>query len=494
MPSLNLTSSPDDRLAILGGTPTRSAQFLVEPMTGVEEEQFVLQALREKSFSRYIGMAVDEAVLRYTSAEAAALSDYWHVLGGPHVRAFAADFAAAMQVPFAIPVSSATSGLSIALAAAGVGPGDEVIAPAISFSATAMSVLMFNSIPVFVDVDPQTFCIDPNAVERAITPHTRAIMPVHLAGNISDMNALAAIASKHDLVIIEDACQAIGGTLDGVKAGAIGDAGVFSLQQSKNIMTGEGGMIITKNPEIARRARLIANHGELQFDERATVEDLANIVGFNFRMPELCAAVGRAQIAKLDRVNVWRTNNYRILCKEIANLPGLRVADLSPRTIKNSVAIPHFLVAHYDSATMGIPRSIFVAALRAEGIPVGTGYSRPLYLNPTFTKKTAYGSKGSPWSDSAYKGNVSYSPQQCPVAERLLNEEFLWFYHIAYSCTEDDMRDIGRAVRKVVAARKELFAAVPSLMEKTHGHSAGRIGVDPNQVKGAKAIGSGKND
>jgi perosamine synthetase len=162
-------------LAILGGSPLRTQPFLVEPMVDAEEERLVVEAIRQKNFSRYIGMAVDERILRMPSAEAAALEDYWHVLGGTHVRAFAAEFAAAMGVPFAIPVSSATSGLSVALAAAGIGPGDEVIVPAISFSATATAILMFNSIPVFVDVDPDSFCLDPAAVEAAVTPHTRAI-------------------------------------------------------------------------------------------------------------------------------------------------------------------------------------------------------------------------------------------------------------------------------------------------------------------------------
>lgn len=472
-----------ETLAIFGGEPARTMPFLVEPMTGPEEEEQVLAAIRDKNFSRYIGMAVDDKILRMTSAEADVIKDYWHVLGGPHVRGFAAEFATKMDVPYAIPVSSATAGLSVALAAAGIGPGDEVIVPAISFSATAMSVLMYNSIPVFVDVDPETFCIDPAAIERAITPHTKAILVVHLAGNVADMDEIMLIARRHGLKVIEDACQAIGADLHGIKAGAIGDAGVFSFQQSKNIMTGEGGMIITCDSDIARRARLIVNHGELQFDEAVSDEDLANIVGFNFRMPELCAAVGRAQLRKLDEVNEWRSRNYYVLREELSNLPGLRVAPLSPSD-GDGHAVPHFLVALYDAAAMGLPRETFVAALRAEGIPVGTGYSRTLYENPTFLRKIAYGKNGAPWTSGDYKGSVSYFKGQCPLAEALLKERFLWFYHIAYSCTADDMRDIGRAVRKVIAQRALLAARANDLADKACGHSAGRIGVDPNQVKG----------
>jgi perosamine synthetase len=475
-----------ETLAIFGGEPARTKPFLVEPMIGPEEEERVLAAIREKNFSRYIGMAVDDNILRMTSAEAYAVKDYWHVLGGPHVRGFAAEFAAKMNVPHAIPVSSATVGLSVALAAAGVGAGDEVIVPAISFSATAMSVLMYNSIPVFVEVDPDTFCIDPAAIERAITPHTKAILVVHLAGNIADMDRVMQVARRHGLKVVEDACQAIGADLHGVKAGAIGDAGVFSFQQSKNIMTGEGGMIITSDADVARRARLIVNHGELQFDDAASDDDLANVVGFNFRMPELCAAVGRAQLQRLNDVNEWRLRNYHVLRQELSNLPGLRVASLSPAD-GDGHAVPHFLVALYDAATMGLPRDIFVAALRAEGIPVGTGYNRTLYENPTFLRKIAYGKSGAPWTSGEYKGSVNYFKGQCPVSESLLKERFLWFYHIAYSCTADDMRDIGRAVRKVVAQRTVLADRAGELAARTSGHSAGRIGVDPNQVKGQGA-------
>lgn len=475
----------EEMLAILGGAPARSKPFLVEPMTGEEEEALVLEAMREKNYSRYIGMAVPEVVLRMTSAEAAALDDYWHVLGGKNVRAFAAEFAEKMNVPYAIPVSSATVGISTALAAAGIGAGDEVIVPALSFSATATAVLMFNSIPVFVDIDPGNYCLNPSAIESAITPRTKAILVVHLAGNVADMDSILQIARKYGLKVIEDACQAIGASWGGIKAGAIGDAGIFSFQQSKNIMTGEGGMIITRDPDVAARARLISNHGELQFDDKSTIDEMAGVVGFNFRLPELCAAVGRAQLRKLDAVNAWRTKNYEILRRELEGLPGIHVPPSLSGGNGPAQPVPHFLVAHYDEEEMRMPRALFVAALRAEGIPVGTGYSRPLYANPTFLKKIAYGKNGSPWTDAQYGGSVKYYHGMAPVTEDFLYRRFLWFYHIAYSCTADDMRDIGRAVRKVVEQRSILAAKAEELRSHTGGHSAGRIGVDPNQVKGS---------
>lgn len=463
-------------LALFGGTPVRTKPWMVEPMVDADEEAMVLAAVREKNFSRYIGSSSPsiETTLRMTSAEAASITDNWHFLGGPNVRLFAAEFAAAFGATYAIPVNAATTGLSVALAASGVGPGDEVIVPAISYTATASAVLLFNSIPVFVDVDPETFCIDPVAIERAITPRTKAILPVHLVGNVADFDAILEIADRHKLVVIEDAAQAIGAEWRGCKVGAIGTAGVFSFQQSKNIMTGEGGMILTNDAEVARRCRLITNHGEVIFEAHHEVTDLANIIGCNFRMPELCAALGRAQLRKLTTVNKWRTHNADILRRELSGLPGLRLPPSQRDSNGPARDVPHLFVALYDQAEMGVPRSAFVAALRAEGVPVGTGYLRPMYANPTFLQRTAYGAAGCPWT--CHGSTVRYERGMCPTAERLLDEQFLWFYHIAHASTEADMRDIGRAVRKVVAQRGTLANIDPSTFGALSAKAQGRIG------------------
>lgn len=468
-----------EKLAILGGVPLRTKPFIVEPMVDDAEERLVVQAVRDKSFSRYIGTAVGRDVLEMSSAEAAKVADYWHFHGGVNVRAFAAAFAAKFDVPYAIPVTSATAAIGIALAAAGVGPGDEVIVPAISFSASGNAVLLFDSIPVFVDVDPNTFCIDPAAIERAITLRTKALLPVHLAGNVANMDAIMAIARRHKLKVIEDAAQAIGAMWGNRRAGAIGDAGVFSFQQSKNIMTGEGGMIITRDPDLAARARLILNHGELTFGDDATEAELANVIGFNFRMPELCAAVGRAQIEKLDRVNEWRTRNADFLRRELSGLHGIAVAPSQRAANGPAREVPHFLTVLYDAAAMGISRALFVAALRDEGVPVGTGYARPMYAAPHFLKRVAYGRNGWPWKAPGFESTVTYAKGMCPIAEGLLAERFIWLYHIAYSSTEDDMRDIAAAFRKVIDSRSVLAGAADGLGHKLGGHSAGRIGVTP---------------
>jgi perosamine synthetase len=442
------------KLAVLGGSPVRNKPFIVGPMIDAEEENLVLTAIREQNFSRYIGAHSSdiETILRVSSAEAAVIQAPWHFLGGPNVRLFGAQFSQKFGSKYSIPVNSATSGLSIALAACGVGPGDEVIVPGLSYSATGSAVLLFNSIPVFVDVDPLSFCIDPDAIELAVTPRTRAILVVHLLGNLCDMDRIMEIAAKHKLVVIEDVAQAPGAKWRGRYAGTIGKAGVFSFQQSKNIMTGEGGMVITDDPEVARKCRLISNHGEIAMQDSNSDDDLENVIGCNFRMPELCAALGRAQLEKLDQVNAWRNRNASFLVERLSQIPGL----LPPKIDERVDWICHVLAFLFDEQQMGIPRSLFVAALRAEGIPVGTGYVRAMYENPTFLRKIAYGQNGSPWSDTNPPSKIRYYRGQCPEVEKLINEKFLWFYHVAHPSTIDDMEDIARAVEKVAANIEDL--------------------------------------
>jgi len=444
----------NNRLAILGGEPVRRMPFVVEPLIDQDEEDCVLQAIRDRNFSRYIGSDHSniEDILRMPSGDAASIDAAWHFLGGPNVRRFAADFAEKAGVKYAIPVNSATSGLATALAATGIAPGDEVLLPGLSFAASATAILVFNAIPVFVDIDPRTFCIDPKEIERAITPRTRAILPVHLLGNVCDMRQICRIAERYHLKVVEDCAQAPGSKLRGQWVGTFGEAGVFSFQQSKNITTGEGGMIITNDPEIACKCRLISNHGEVVMKESHTDEQLANVVGCNFRMTELSAALGIAQLRKLDKVNQWRNRNAEFLIRELADVPGL-----TPPCVHPDVQwVCHVLAFLFDSDRFGISRELFLAVMRAEGIPVGTGYVRAMYENALFLRRIAFGVDGSPWKEN--NSQITYSHDQCAVIHRLLNQQFLWFYHIAYSSTTEDMKDIAAAVKKI-------HSAVPVIQE-----------------------------
>lgn len=444
----------DSKPAILGGEPVRTVPFSIAPLIGEEEKTQIMEAIEGGHFSQYVSAesADIEEILRMKSREAAALDAIWHFLGGPNVRRFAAEWAEVFGVDFVVPVNSATSGLSSALAAVGSGPGDEVIMSPLSFTASGTAPLMFNSIPVFVDVDPRTFCMDPAAVEKAINPRTKAILAVHLLGNACDMDALMEISRHTGVPVVEDAAQAPGVKYRGHLVGTIGKAGVFSLQQSKNIMTGEGGMVVTDDPEVARKVRLISNHGEGVVAEAAPDEALANVVGFNFRMTELSAALGCAQLKRLHYVNEWRTENYCVLRKLLRQTRAL-----TPPYIPDEVSyVPHVAGFLLEPDIAGMDRDIFLASVRAEGIPMGSGYTRLMYENPLFLRRNAYGSEGYPWT--YHSSPVTYQHGQCPIAESLIYRKFLWMYHIAHPSTEKDMQDVATGILKVLDHAKEIVS------------------------------------
>jgi|TARA_Y100000294_G_scaffold173512_1_gene189811 dTDP-4-amino-4,6-dideoxygalactose transaminase len=433
-------------LAIFGGKPVRKNPFHSSVVIDEQEWVYVKQVLENKEFSRFMGSPSDDIEKQLLMASAEAVnykSQYYTFLGGRMVRKFESNFASKFDVPYAVSVNSATSGLSVALGAAGIGPGDEVITTCMSFNATGCSILLFNSIPVFVDVKENSFCLDPNEVEKAITPRTKAILVVHLLGNTPDMDAIMEIAERNNLVVIEDCAQAPGTKYKGKYVGTIADMGVFSFQETKNLQTGEGGMVVTNNPKLARKARLIRNHGESIPDESWDEDSLVNIVGMNFRMTELTAALGIAQIAKLDKNNGVRTENVCYLSDALQDLPGISVP-----VLKEGV-VPHILALIYDSHTTGIKREKVLAALRAEGIPAGSGYLRTMYENPIFLKKIAYGRGQCPWSCHLYNFRREYESGNCPVAEKLLREKFIWLYHIHRPNDIDDMKDIVKAFKKV---------------------------------------------
>jgi dTDP-4-amino-4,6-dideoxygalactose transaminase len=254
--------------------------------------------------------------------------------------------------------------------------------------------------------------------------------------------------------------------------GTIGAAGVFSFQQSKNIMTGEGGMVLTDDPEIARKVRLILNHGETVLDDRHSDDEIANVIGCNFRMTELCAAVGRAQLPKLAAVNEWRMRNYRILVDAVSDL-----AWLTPPHIPDGVQyVCHALAFLYDAKRADCPRDVFAAAIRAEGVPVGTGYVRTMYESPTFLRRIALGKGGWPWTAGASPSPVHYQRGQCPVAEALLGEQFIWIYHVAHPSTKEDMLDVAAAFHKVAAHLPQIAARAAEIQGTTlAARSQGRV-------------------
>ena len=281
------------------------------------------------------------------------------VAQGPEVAAFEAEFSAHfVQGRAAVAVNSGTAGLHLGLLAAGVGPGDEVIVPSFTFAATGNSVALTGGTPVFVDIEPETFTLDPEAVAAAITPKTKGILPVHLYGHPARMHELAALAAERGVALYEDAAQAHGASLDGRPVGTFGEFAMFSLYPTKNMTSGEGGMVSAANDEIARMLKLLRNQGmERQYENE--------VVGFNARMTDIHAAIGRVQLTKVDAWTKTRQQNAAFLD---ANLQGVVV----PPVADGAVHV-------YHQYTIRVPedRDGFVAALKAEH-NVGSGVYYPI--------------------------------------------------------------------------------------------------------------------
>lgn len=288
------------------------------------------------------------------------------VAQGPEVAAFESEFAEHF-VPgrTVVAVNSGTSGLHVGLLAAGVGPGDEVIVPSFTFAATGNAVALTGATPVFVDIEPDQFTLDPVAVEAAITSRTKGIMPVHLYGHPAHMRELSAIAARHGVMVFEDAAQAHGASLDGVPVGTFGQFGMFSLYPTKNMTSGEGGMISFSDDELVRRARLLRNQGmEKQYENE--------LVGFNYRMTDIHAAIGRVQLGKVDAWTAKRQQNAGFLD---ANLEGVVI----PPVAEGAVHV-------YHQYTVRVPedRDGFVAALKSEhNVGAGVYYPVPNHRLPS---------------------------------------------------------------------------------------------------------------
>jgi perosamine synthetase len=414
------------KLALLGGKPIRTKPFPAYPVIGDEEKRAVMEVLDSGQRSTF----------------SASRQGF---LGGRKIQAFEAAFAEYHGVHHAVAVNSATSGLHAAVAACEAGPGDEVIVPPYTFTATATAVLHHNAIPVFADVDPVTFCMDPAQLEKAITPRTKAVIPVHLLGHPADMDAILAIARRHGLKVIEDCAQAPGARYKGRLVGTMGDCGVFSFQETKNMATGEGGMVITNDPELAERARMIRNHGEAVVAGEPR-KYLSSTIGWNYRMTEIEAAIGMVQLKKLDSLNGARHELAAYLLDALSAHAGLTY----PREAPFIDHVYHVFGMRYDDSAIGVPRDRFIEALIAEGIPMSPGYPRPLYHNPLFQDRLAYGKQGCPFTCHLYGGTVSYAKGLCPVAEDLCARSALWTFVVRPPATIRDMKDIVAAFEKVL--------------------------------------------
>ncbi|MHA1149665.1 MAG: DegT/DnrJ/EryC1/StrS family aminotransferase [Promethearchaeota archaeon] len=343
-----------------------------------------------------------DAVLRVLNSRMLTL------LAGNEVKTFENEFAEYMGVKCAVGVNSGTAALHIAIAALDIGPGDEVIISPFTFIATASSVLQNNAIPIFADIDKKSYNIDPESVKEVITDKTKAIIPVHLAGISADMGALMEIAEDYKLKIIEDACQAHGAKYRGKNVGTVGDIGTFSFYPSKNMTTGEGGMIITNDDRLAKECRLIRHHGEPSWY-------IYNRLGWNYRMTEIQAAIGRVQLSKLDSYIKKRNENALYLNKAVDGINCIK----PPFVPDYCEPAFNYWIGRFNPKKLGLNKDQFIEKFPKSKVL----YPKPLYDNKLFKDKVAY-PKGCPWSCPFYGKEIDYTKLKLPVVEQITQEIF----------------------------------------------------------------------
>jgi dTDP-4-amino-4,6-dideoxygalactose transaminase len=405
-------------LALLGGAPVRSRPFHAWPVFGASDEERLLMTLRSGKWGKGAGTQVVEFERRF-----AAMHGCRHGIG----------------------VVNGTVSLRLALMAAGIGEGDEVIVPPYTFYATASAVIEANAVPVFADVDLATFNLDPKAVAAAITPRTKAVIPVHFAGLPVDMDAINALARTHGLCVIEDAAHAHGASYRGRAVGSLGHMASFSFQSSKNLTSGEGGIITTNDDTFAGRCWSMHNCGRIPTG--AWYEH--HVLGANYRLGEFQGAVLNSQLDRLEEQTVTRDANGRHLESRLAGLPGLhpqlRTADCTRHSY-------HLFMLRIDAEAFGAPRAAVLQALRAEGIHCSGGYPISLHQQPMFVQK-AFG----PYH-AGRRADLDYRRTQCPNSDRICREQGLWLEQANFLGTRDDMDDIARAFAKVHEHRAALTA------------------------------------
>ena len=417
-------------LALLGGKPIRERPFPRYNPIGEAEKHAVMEVMESGVLSGYLGTWSPE------------------FYGGPRVQKLEREWEAHFGVRHAVSVNSATSALNVATGATGVGPGDEVLVSPYTMTASVTCVLVWNAIPVFVDILPDTFCLDPEAIRRAITPRTRAIVVVDLFGHPFEADEIMAIAQEHNLKVVEDAAQAYGASYRGRPAGTLADIGVFSLNVHKTIHCGEGGVCVTNDDELAERMQLIRNHAEVVVKDKG-VKNIVNMIGSNLRMCEIEAAIASEQLKKVDSLAAARVENADYLTEHLQRLPGITPPVVRPGVRHGYYGYP----VRYDASQTGVPRDLFVEALRAEGIPTDVGYVEPIYLQPLYQQRIAYGIHGCPFTcPHNQESAVSYEKGFCPVVERMHYEELIGHGLVYKGVSESDLDDVVHAYEKVLDA------------------------------------------
>jgi dTDP-4-amino-4,6-dideoxygalactose transaminase len=410
------------KLAITGGEPLRKVPFTQWPKGGKEEARNIEDVLGGPGWGG-------------------------QPFPGKYSVAFAKKFAEVHTVKYAQCVSTGTVAIQAALKAIDLQPGDEVIAPAYTWEGTVGPVLLLNAIPVFVDIDPDTYCLDAHLIEKAITPKTKAILPVHLGMRFADMDEIMRIAAKHNLKVIEDCAHAHGGAWKGKGAGSMGDLGAFSFQSSKLITCGEGGAVISNNLEYMEKVQSYINAG------RASVTDQFHhrIVGFNYRLGEFQAAVLCAQLERLAEQGATRDANMEYLESKLQKIPAIGFLKPDPRITR--LAPYGYIVKYFGGKLNGIPRAAFVGALQLEGIPCDGLFYEPVYKSSLFPVKATDFPALSWGREKPLDLRSMYS---CPESERAAYQEAVWFAHQLFLGSREDIDAIADAIHKVLENIEEL--------------------------------------
>ncbi len=405
-----------EKLAIDGGTPVRNAPWPSWPMWDEREEKGLLEVLH---------------------------SGVWNDHGNGKVAEFESKFAAFQDARHGVCVSSGTSSLELALLALGLGPGDEVISSSYTFTASAGAIFQVGATPVLADVEPGTLNLDPADVERRITPRTRAIMPVHIGGQPANMDSILAVAKRHGLLVVEDACQAWGASWSGQRVGALGQIGGFSFQARKNINAGEGGFIVTNDDDLYERVWALHNAGRSPTRSRYEPP----FTGYNYRMTEFQAAILLAQLERLPEHLALREANAALLDEMLDEIPGITPRQRPPQV--TSSALHLYMFNYQDTAFGGMPRAGFLKALQAEGIPCSPGY-QPLYRASGYRRLQAErAGLLQRWEEP--QGELPMQ-EPCPACEKAC-EETVWLYQWQLLADRQAMEDIATAIRKIQAAK-----------------------------------------
>jgi len=412
-------------LAILGGPKTRPEPYPAWPVWDQRDIDAVTEVVKSGRWGGY-------------------------PYPGPRTAELAKKFAEMQGGGFAVPMANGTVTMEVALRAAGIGWGDEVIVPAYTFQATASAPMAAGAVPVIVDVDPKNYCLDPQAAGKAITPKTKAILPVHLGSNMADMDAIMALAEKHNLVVIEDCAHAHGAKWNGCGAGTIGHFGSFSLQSSKTLTAGEGGILLCRTEELARKVMAVIDCGRGHEGEGGSEGGASPLMGGNFRLSEFQSALALVGIERFPEQAKGREQMAAYMDEALSEVPGVRVLRGDPRHTTRSFYRYIFAIA---PTTFGVEHDVLCAALEAEGVTCEVGYEAMHHYSLFQPRNSRLA------VPNAFPECFDFSRMSFPVAERACEHEAVWLDESIFRAGRQGVEEAVAALKKIQKNARELSQA-----------------------------------